>query len=268
MVESDDEEVLELKDRLAAYNLDSSPDQTCKLFPVHVSSVIFHEVLIIFTFFLKKNPFVILAMETESVAQEALKKKAPGKRAAARKGKSSLTMSDADDDMDGEEMPSISEDGGDGDIPTVEAPNGKKATAGRKPAKATAKATGTANTRKRGGAQGKNLLSQKLITDVLKPAEKASPEKKVRKMRESPFNKKSGSVLGRGSVSVVESGGSIDSSSSVDLEAELNEVPVARNRPKRENRSKVQYVESGSEEEEEEEDPVTDDSDFEEEEDD
>ena len=45
-------------------------------------------------------------------------------------------------------------------------------------------------------------MGQKLLTDInmLKPAENPwiSPEKKVRKMRASPFNKKSGSVLGRG----------------------------------------------------------------------
>lgn len=210
VVESDDDDVLELKDRLAAYNLDSSPDQT--------------------------------SMQTESVAQEVLKKKAPSKRAAAMKGKSTLTISDDDDDMYGEEMPAISEDDDDRDFQMVEALKGKKAGAGRKPTNANAKATATTNARKRSRAQGINLPSQKLITDVLN----AFPEKKVRKMRESPFDKTSGPVLGRAKGSVVESEGSIDSLSSVNLEAALNEVPVARNRPKRENRSKVQYVESGS----------------------
>ncbi|ONK71489.1 uncharacterized protein A4U43_C04F9180 [Asparagus officinalis] len=233
VVDSDDDEVLELKDRLAAYNLDSSPDQT--------------------------------SMETEAVG-----KKEANKRAAARKPKSTLTISDDDDDMNAEEMPTIVEDGDDdADFEMMEAaPKGKKGGAGRKPANAKAKGTTTMTTaRKRGGgAKGKSLLSQKAITDMLKPVENASPEKKVRKMRESPFNKKSGSVLGRAGGSMTESEGSVGSLSSVNLEAGRDVVQVTRNLPKRENRKKVTYVESASEEEEEE--PVTEDSDFEEEEDD
>lgn len=250
MVDSDDDdEVLELKDRLAAYNLDSSPDKTCKLinFLLHVFFIIFLRFRCLLSLHL--SSFVLLAMEAESIAQEVLKKKAPSKRVAVMRGKSNLTISDDEDDMDEEEMPTISEDG---DFQMVEAPKGTKAGAGRKLANAKANATTTTNTRKRGGAQGKKLLSQESITAVLKPVKNASPDKKVRKMRESPFNKKSRSVVGRTGSSVVEGDGQ-----------------VAINRPKRENRTKVLYVESGSEEEQEdEEEPLTDHSDFEEEDDD
>ncbi|XP_042515857.1 DNA topoisomerase 2-like isoform X3 [Macadamia integrifolia] len=76
-------------------------------------------------------------------------------------------------------------------------PAGRKKVPGKK-------AAGKANaaTRKKGQAnkQPSTLLNQKLIiNDILKPAENAgvSPEKKVRKTRASPFNKKSGSVLSR-----------------------------------------------------------------------
>nr|POE50683.1 dna topoisomerase 2 [Quercus suber] len=55
--------------------------------------------------------------------------------------------------------------------------------------------------KKRGAAnkQQPQTLGQKLLTDMLKPTENSgiSPEKKVRKMRASPFNKKSGFVLGQ-----------------------------------------------------------------------
>jgi DNA topoisomerase-2 len=76
--------------------------------------------------------------------------------------------------------------------------------AGRKPAANDKAAKPPAAAKKRGAAnkQQSQTLGQKLLTDInmLKPAENPwiSPEKKVRKMRASPFNKKSGSVLGRG----------------------------------------------------------------------
>ncbi|KAK1360556.1 hypothetical protein POM88_045030 [Heracleum sosnowskyi] len=79
----------------------------------------------------------------------------------------------------------------------------------RKPAAGNAKApkppVAPVVTKKRGiAASGKQsqMAGQKLITDVLKPVENdgISPEKKVRKMRASPFNKKSGSLLGRAAV--------------------------------------------------------------------
>ncbi|KAI3853674.1 hypothetical protein MKW98_025191 [Papaver atlanticum] len=64
---------------------------------------------------------------------------------------------------------------------------------GKKKASPAAKLAAAAP-RKRGPAK-----KQTLITDTLKPAENIgiSPEKKVRRIRQSPFNKKSSSVMGR-----------------------------------------------------------------------
>lgn len=132
---------------------------------------------------------------------------------------------------------------------------------GRKPAgaaKAAAAAKPPVAAKKRGAAarkepQTSSSSGQKLLTDMLKPAESSgvSPDTKVRKMRESPFNKKSGSVLSR-----------------VNLEDEMNEseekseAPMAagRARPQRAAARKAMIVMSESEEEAAE----TDDSDVEE----
>jgi DNA topoisomerase-2 len=78
-----------------------------------------------------------------------------------------------------------------------EAPVEKK-TGGRKPAAEKPKAT---TVRKRGPAPSKGM-KQKVLDEALKPdddsnASAPSPEKKVRKMRPSPFNKKSSSILQR-----------------------------------------------------------------------
>ena len=108
-----------------------------------------------------------------------------------------LEISDGDDD-------DINEiDDEDSEIEVVAAPDaGKKG--GRKPAANAKAGKAPAAAKKRGAAnkQQPQTLGQKLLTDILKPAENSgiSPEKKVRKMRASPFNKKrqSGSVLGRG----------------------------------------------------------------------
>ncbi|URE10379.1 hypothetical protein MUK42_03933 [Musa troglodytarum] len=205
VVESDeDDDVLALKDRLAAYNLDSSPDHPA-------------------------------AVETD----------------ATRKA-TSIDLSDDEDNEAGNHMPAIDEDEDDDDedFGVVEAPKGGKGR-GKKPAKEKA-ATAAATRRKRGLAQP--VSSRKLITEALKPAENAttriSPQKKVRKMRASPFNNKSGSVLGRlkGSPSGGEdSGGSSDGGPSP-----INEVvAAARTRPRRGNRTRAVYVMSDSEVEEE-----------------
>ncbi|KAK7826207.1 dna topoisomerase 2 [Quercus suber] len=119
--------------------------------------------------------------------------------------------------------------------------------------------------KKRGAAkkQQPQTLGQKLLTDMLKPAENSgiSPEKKVRKMRASPFNKKSGSVLGRvGMVNEVteneENSGSASTSASTE---ETVEVAPARARPQRVNRAQTRYVLSDSESEH-----ATEDSEFDE----
>ncbi|KAK1259798.1 DNA topoisomerase 2 [Acorus gramineus] len=223
VVDSDDEdnEVLDLKDRLAAYNIDDSP------------------------------PSDLTSKETE------VPKKAPSKRAT----KAKQPIMEISDDNDDESMQTIPEEDDDEFAPPLEpAPKGR----GRKPAasKATTKATMAAE-RKR----GKPILSQKLITEVLKPVEGnvASPEKKVRKMRASPFNKKSGSILGRqvSSLSMMEgeettSGGSGASSSS-SASPEEERVVAVRARPQRVNQRRTTYVISDSEGEEEEE---SEDSDF------
>nr|DAD29697.1 TPA_asm: hypothetical protein HUJ06_031165 [Nelumbo nucifera] len=242
--DEDDVDVIELKERLAAYNLDSSPEQSA-------------------------------VMETE-VAKVPAKKKEPSKRAAAQKQPSSYTeISDDDDGMDVQTIreESIGEIVSDEDFePEVEeAPKGGRG--GRKPA---ANGKAAASTKKRGAANKQtSVLGQKKITDLLKPAENAgvSPEKKVRKMRASPFNKKSGSVLGRvgGMVGDISPMGSEEqqtgtSSASTDS-AELSEVVPARPRPQRVNRGKAKYVISSESESDDDDDAAADDSDFNEDED-
>lgn len=138
---------------------------------------------------------------------------------------------------------------------------GKKG--GRKAAGTTKASKPPAAAKKRGAAnkqsQASSSSGQKLLTDMLKPAETSgiSPEPKVRKMRASPFNKKSGSVMGRGSLEVemVESEEKVDTPST----EERSDAPVAaRARPQRANRRQTRYVLSDSESEKE----VSEDSDF------
>ncbi|KAF8396139.1 hypothetical protein HHK36_017752 [Tetracentron sinense] len=203
--DEDDEEVLELKDRLAAYNLESSPDH-------------------------------LEAMETEEPQVPA------GKKEPSRKEK---IWENDDNDEDFE--PQVGKKGG--RKPTANAKAGKPPTAARK--------------RGQGNKQQPPVLTQKLITEVLKPAENAgvSPEKKVRKMRASPFNKKSGSLLGR----VVKeddeesspTGSEEKSGSASGSSEEVSEVMVARARPQRANRGQTRYVLSDTESDE-----AADDSDF------
>ncbi|KAF5179677.1 Dna topoisomerase [Thalictrum thalictroides] len=185
-VDSDDDDVLDLNERLAAYHLDSSPSQ---------------------------SP----AMDSEETVPEE-------------------SMPDKDESNEVIAAP----------------PKDGKSKGGRKPA-AGKTVKPAAATRKRGPAG----ISQKLITDVLKPAQSSevSPDKKVRKIRASPFNKKSSSVLGRiGGVGVEEqSGGSSSASGSPDVDCE---IVTAKARPQRANRRIATYVLSDSE-------PDTDDSEFE-----
>lgn len=228
----EDEEVLELKERLAAYNFNSSPEQSA-------------------------------VVETElPKGGEPAKKKEPSKRAAAQKKPLTNVTHISDDESENE----ISDDEEFEPEVTAVAAAGKKG-GGRKPAATKAAANkppAAAATKKRGPVNKKQpLLTQKLITDVLKPAEN-SPEKKVRKMRESPFNKKSGSVLGKnnndnnnngdGEEEIVSSSGSGSTSGN-------NEEAVAetRARPQRATRAQQvrRYVLSDSES-----DKATEDSDF------
>ncbi|XP_027113751.1 DNA topoisomerase 2 [Coffea eugenioides] len=222
--DEDDDEVLALKDRLAAYNLgSSSPDQS-------------------------------ETMETE------IPKREPSKRATTKKPLVSVTeISDGDDDQI-----EISDDE-DFELEVEAAPKekGRKKTANSKAAKP------AAAPKKRGQAnKTSQLVGQKLITEVLKPADvsKISPEKKVRRMRPSPFNKKSGSVLERLSqqendkISPESEGQESPASNASGSTEESAQVVVPRARPQRGgNRGKAKYVLSDSEN-----DDVPDDSDFDE----
>ncbi|KAG9133849.1 hypothetical protein Leryth_017933 [Lithospermum erythrorhizon] len=112
--------------------------------------------------------------------------------------------------------------------------------------------------KKRGGANKAPVLG-KVITEVLKPAESTgiSPEKKVRKMRSSPFNKKSGSVLGRSntlgmdSLDETEEQGSPDQESGSSTVDAVEDIVAPRaTRPQRATRGKVVQILSDSESDE------------------
>ncbi|KAL5986281.1 hypothetical protein ACLOJK_014614, partial [Asimina triloba] len=219
IVESDeDDELLELKEQLAKYNLESPTDQT--------------------------------EMETDMMPM----RKERSKRAVTKKHASTFTEISDDEEAEFNPMQPIpeekktEEDGGDDDeepeIAAAALKVGKgRGPRGRKPASGNTKAA--AMGRKRDvAAQSKPILSQKVITEVLKPGVGDrqvvnSPEKKVRKMRASPFNKKSGSVLGRinnknntkDEENSPESG--LSPPSNVE---ELSDVAAPRARPRRENR--------------------------------
>lgn len=196
-------------------------------------------------------------METE-VPQVAAagKKKQANKRTGARKKTSTISDTSeseaeiaVDDDDD--------EDFGVEEIPVPVAAAGKK---GGKKAAAAPKQPAAA--KKRGPAKKQQQpqgIGQKLLTEMLKPTG-SSPEKKVRKMRASPFNKKSGSMLGKVGVPQVESTVSEElsgsPSTSDDIE-EVAEVVPKKARPQRANRNQTRYVLSDTESEK-----ATDDSDF------
>ncbi|GAB2260936.1 hypothetical protein Droror1_Dr00011791 [Drosera rotundifolia] len=241
----DDEGVEPLRARLAAYNLDSSPDNSA-------------------------------AMETDDAPKALPAKKQPSKRAAAKKKPIAVEdISDDDDDEDEEQGEASDEDF----EAEVAAPSEKKekgrsrGTASNTKAAATTKTNG-APPKKRGPAskQQSNLISQKLITDILKPAEesKISPQKKVRKMRASPFNKKSGSVLGRNkdqkeddAEQSEENAQNAGSNSLLDSIEEVKDAMPVKRRSQREAASRKQATVVLSDSESDEEDPASDDSDFE-----
>ncbi|KAF5736453.1 putative DNA topoisomerase II [Tripterygium wilfordii] len=218
-VDSEEDEILELKERLAAYNLEAES-----------------------------------AAEVPRV-QESMKE--PRKRGAAAQKKPLVTVSEI---SDGEDHIDLNDDE-DVDLEVVNAKKGGKKAAGNamtvKP---------PAATKKSGQATKQPEIGQKLVTEMLMPAESSriSPDKKVRKMRASPYKKKSGSVLVR--VDQKDKDPEIDesmaSASTTDNNTEeMTETLPARARPQRTNRRQTTYVLSDSESEK-----ATDDSDFDEEE--
>ncbi|CAJ2639117.1 unnamed protein product [Trifolium pratense] len=180
------------------------------------------------------------AMESEEPVP-AMKKQI--NRGGGAKKKSSTIVLDSDNEVNDVD------DDDDFEVHEKAAPVKK---GGRKPAaqnakKAPAKAPAAPKKRNVGTKQ---LSGQKILTDMLQPAE--SPEKKVRKMRESPFNKKSGSLLGRDAnkdISPLADLSEGSTSNSPIAEEEVVEIPPqpSRARPQRANRTQKKYVVSESE---------------------
>ncbi|KAL5137472.1 DNA topoisomerase 2 [Glycine soja] len=218
---AEDDEILSLQERLAAYNFGASSD-------------------------------ISAGMETEEPPAPAEKKEAPKRRGAAKKMSSAIVLDDSDSDN---EIHDVEDDDDNFEIMQPVALEAGKKKGGRKPAAQNAKkAPAAASTKKRNvGGKQSQLLGQKLITDMLESTG-ISPEKKVRKMRASPFNKKSSSVLGRvaaadkdDSVSEDLSGDSAGSSPRITEEVVEIAPPPARARPQRANRRQTTYVLSESE---------------------
>ncbi|XP_061348809.1 DNA topoisomerase 2-like [Gastrolobium bilobum] len=233
-----DDEILSLQERLAAYNFGASSDLSA-------------------------------AMETEEPSVPAGKKEYSRRGGANKKSSSTIVLDSSDSDRN------VDDDEEDEDFELLQqaAPEAGKKKGGRKPAAQNAKKPPAA-TRKRnvGNKQSQALLGQKFITDMLQPAESTgiSPEKKVRKMRESPFNKKSSSVLGR--VTEKNETASEDLSGSASNSPPSSEVveiapAAARARPQRANRRQARYIVSESESDDESDDDASDFSDFDQDED-
>ncbi|XP_011047368.1 PREDICTED: DNA topoisomerase 2-like [Populus euphratica] len=205
----EDDEIESLKDRLKAYRLDSSPEQSAD-------------------------------METDVLRVPA------GRNAARKKPLAAVSViSDSEDEPDLDD---------DFDVQVKAVPETKKK-GGRKAAAANDKAAKPPAATKRRGPVSKQSqgLGQQLLTEMLKPAEESgiSPEKKVRKMRASPFNKKSGSLLG---------GIETMPASSTSENADVIDVP-AKARPQRANRKQTRYVLSDSESEDSDFEQASEDSD-------
>lgn len=140
---------------------------------------------------------------------------------------------------------------------TTEQPAQKKGR-GKKPAAAAVKPKAPA-ARKRAPTQG-GKATQKKIDEMLRATEDnntsaSSPEKKVRKMRSSPFNKKSGSILQRGSTASASSGTTVEASPPSGSSAE----PVGAAQPRRTARATKKPIYISDPEDEVE---LIDDSDF------
>jgi len=125
---------------------------------------------------------------------------------------------------------------------------------GRKPAAQNANKASAAPKKRNVGTR--QTLGQKLFTDnMLQSAESTatSPEKKVRKMRESPFNKKSsGSILDRAANKVTSQIEDLSAGSASNSPIAKNEVveiapQPARVKPHRANPNQNKYVATGYE---------------------
>nr|ADE77840.1 unknown [Picea sitchensis] len=201
---------------------------------------------------------------------------AKGMKAADGRTKKATIVSDSDSDFGFEEDDDTDEE-------AIPRKGSKKPAADKppKPSKTKPKKSNSTTTapvpRKRGPKRP--TQGQKLIDEMLKPTSvddavdtvqpspyKKSPEKKVRKMRPSPFNKKSGSVMSKlrqeSDTSPPSANGSAGSSSN--SPEEVNEVPkpAGRSRPQRATRAPVQYVLSESSDEKDEDEDEISDSDF------
>ncbi|XP_011621441.1 DNA topoisomerase 2 isoform X2 [Amborella trichopoda] len=227
----EDDLLLDLNARLAKYNIESSPEHAdmetdlperrepskrAVSKPQQVYADISDD---------ESEHLEEIEEEKEEEQEDEDPKPAKGKKKQAPKPKEKKKMDGSSD----EEFVISDEDLSVFDIETEDAPPKPKGRA-KKPLSNKPKApTGAA--KKRGAASSKQpILNQKLITEVLKPVG-VSPEKKVRKMRASPFNKKSGSVLGR-----IERESKAEESkdgSPLSLEREEKVVMAARNRPQR-----------------------------------
>ncbi|KAK9061834.1 hypothetical protein SSX86_019018 [Deinandra increscens subsp. villosa] len=235
LIDEDDEEIPSLAERMAKQNLHSMQDDD------EIGEL--------------EDRLARHNIESSPDQEEVPKKKPPTKRAAAARKKATI-ISDDDEDEDENDMSDDSE------FEVLAAEEKKKG--GRKPAAAASKPP-LAATKKRGaGVAAKTSketgAGQKLITEVLKPVVEASPEKKVRKMRPSPFNKKSGSVLEKMSKK--------DDDEEKEEEMVVGESSgeiAAKARPQRANRKQMTYVISDDDEDEEDEDvddEASEDSDF------
>ncbi|XP_004499912.1 DNA topoisomerase 2 [Cicer arietinum] len=215
-----DDDILSLQERLAAYNFESSGEKSA-------------------------------AMETEEPAVPAAKKPI-NRRGGVKKKSSTIVLDESDSDNDVNNI----DDDDDFEVQQKAAPApeaGKKKGGGRKPAAQNTKKAAAPAAPKKRNVGGKQTMGQKLLTDMLQPAEGTgtSPEKKVRKMRESPFNKKSGSILGRAANKDISpiadlSAGSASNSPADDDVVEIAPQPT-RARPQRANRTQKTYVLSETE---------------------
>lgn len=177
-VKADDDEMMDLAQRLAQYNFGSTSENPSSKFLRNRPQLNDHEV---------KNTFFYAGLSTEAA----------------------ISLDDDEDDV----------------VVEVAAP----AKGGRKPAAASKAVKPPAAPRKRGPAASKKQPAAEVVT--------VSPEKKVRKMRSSPFNKKSSSVLGR----LANKEGEEESTETVAV--------GTSSRPKRANRKQMKYVLSDSESE-------------------